>query len=152
MKLKKCAWFTTSVRYLGHIIRPGQLCINEAMSKSLKEAQHPTSQTELRSFLGLCNVYRRFVKDFSRRAAPLNDLLRKGQPAKLGPLTSEQAAAFKDLVEAVTSPPVLALPRSDGKTYRSRLTRMPANASLAPSCFRPTLMGIGSPLAIGPVL
>ena len=113
LKLKKCAWFTTSVRYLGHIIRPGQLCINEAMSKSLKEAQHPTSQTELRSFLGLCNVYRRFVKDFSRRAAPLNDLLRKGQPAKLGPLTSEQAAAFKDLVEAVTSPPVLALPRSD---------------------------------------
>ncbi len=37
----------------------------------------PTTQTKVRSFLGSCNVYRRFVKDFAKIASPLNDLPKK---------------------------------------------------------------------------
>ena len=111
LKLKKCEFFTDSVKYLGHVIRPGQLSVDEVRVKSLKEAKHPTTQTELPSFLGLCNVYRRFVPKFADVAAPLNHLLRKGQPVKLEPLADVEASAFSSLVDAVTSPPVLALPR-----------------------------------------
>ncbi|CAN8072599.1 unnamed protein product, partial [Agarophyton chilense] len=110
LKLKKSEFFTDSVKYLGHIIRPGQLSINEVRVKSLKEAKHPKTQTELRSFLGLCNVYRRFVLNFADIATPLNRLLTKGQPVELEPFGDAEASAFTALLNAVTSPPILALP------------------------------------------
>jgi hypothetical protein len=41
-------------------------------------------QNELRSFWGMCNVYRRFVPHFASLAAPLNVYLTKGKPPVLG--------------------------------------------------------------------
>jgi hypothetical protein len=57
---------------------------------------HPTNQTELRYFLGLCNVYR-FVKGFAKISAQLNILLRKGETPQLNPLSPEQVFAFDTL-------------------------------------------------------
>ena len=39
----------------------------------------PTSVTEVRSFLWLVGYYRRFIRRFSDKAAPLNALLHKNQ-------------------------------------------------------------------------
>jgi Reverse transcriptase (RNA-dependent DNA polymerase) len=78
LKLSKCHFFKDTVDYLGHVIVPGRLAIATKNTDALKQAKHPTTQTELPSFLGLCNVYRRFVPNFSRIARPLNDLLKKG--------------------------------------------------------------------------
>ncbi len=44
---------------------------------ALEGFQFPTTQTQVRSFLGMCNVYRRFLKDFGKIAGPLNDHLIK---------------------------------------------------------------------------
>ena len=111
IKLSKCTFFKDSVKYLGHIIRPGTLEIDTIRTKALKEAKHPRNKTELRSFLGLCNVYRRFVPRYATVAAPLTDLLKKGTPDELPPFGISQSVAFNALIEAVTAPPVLALPK-----------------------------------------
>jgi hypothetical protein len=103
------------VNYLGHVIRPGKLAVAEKNTSALKDAQPPATQSELRSFLGLCNVYRRFVPGFAKVAAPLNKLLRKGESQKLGVLTEEQLKAFDALRARLLDPPVLALPRADGR-------------------------------------
>ena len=66
---------------------------------------------ELRSFLGLCNVYRRFVPNFAWTAAPLNALLKKGCPADQQKFNDEQSKAFDLLKQALISPPVLRLPK-----------------------------------------
>ena len=70
-KLKKCSFFTNIVKYLGHIIHPGTLEVDATHTTALKRAKHPTTQTQLRAFLALCNVYRRFVPKYSHIAAPL---------------------------------------------------------------------------------
>jgi RNase H-like domain found in reverse transcriptase len=75
----------------------------------------PTAQTELRSFLGLCNFYRRFVPGFEKVAGPLNYLLKKREGPKLGPLTKEQLLAFETLRDMLLQPPILALPRREGR-------------------------------------
>jgi Reverse transcriptase (RNA-dependent DNA polymerase) len=78
LKLSKCFFFKDTVDYLGHVIRPGKLAVAVKNTESLRSALSPTTQTELRSFLGLCNVYRRFAPGFSKVAGPLNHLLKKG--------------------------------------------------------------------------
>eukprot|EP00171_Calliarthron_tuberculosum_P022431 IDg22431t1 len=99
--------FKQTVDYLGHVVRPGLLSVSEKNTASIKEAIFPESQTQLRSFLGMCNVYRRFVPNYARTAAPLNKLLEKNQSAKLGPPSGEQIQAFELLKLALISPPVL---------------------------------------------
>jgi Reverse transcriptase (RNA-dependent DNA polymerase) len=78
LNLKKCHFFRSELSYLGHVIGPGTLSVSEKNTRALRTAKPPTTQTELRSFLGLCNVYRRFVSGFAKIAEPLNALLRKG--------------------------------------------------------------------------
>ena len=85
LKLKKCHFFTDTVNYLGHIIRPGLLSVDQSRVAALKHAQNPRTQSELRSFLGLCNVYRRFVQRYSYLAAPLNQFLKEGNRRNSSP-------------------------------------------------------------------
>lgn len=96
--------------YLGYIIRPGELLIGPVTVRCLKDALLPSTKSELRSFMGLCNFYRRFVRRFSDVAAPLNVLLRKDAPEKFGELSPDASAAFRKLRDAVSSPLVPALP------------------------------------------
>jgi transposase InsO family protein len=117
LKLAKCQFFKDTVNYLGHVIRPGRLGVAEKNTEALKSAPIPCTQTELRSFLGLCNVYRRFVPRFATIAAPLTALLGKGTPAQLAPLTPAQIYAFESLRTKLLSPPILALPRSEGRIW-----------------------------------
>jgi len=57
IKLEKCTWFSDEVEYLGHIVRPGQLHVHNKNVDALKHAKFPTTKTQLKSFLGMCNVY-----------------------------------------------------------------------------------------------
>ncbi len=82
------------------------------MTASLKVLRHLKTPGELRSFLGICNVYRRFIKGFTEIAAPLNTLLKGDDPKKLPEFDSAQNAAYRTLIDAAATPPVLAIPRS----------------------------------------
>jgi len=63
----------------------------------------------------MCNVYRRFTADFAKVAKPLNKLVSSSLPEKLCPPTMEEQAAFDRLREQLCNPPILALPRREGK-------------------------------------
>jgi len=115
LRLEKCTWFSDEVEYLGHIVRPGQLHVHNKNVDALKHAKFPTTKTQLKRFLGMCNVYRRFVKDFSKRAKPLNALSRAEIPPDLPLPTDMAVAAFEDLRSALLCPPVPALPKANRK-------------------------------------
>ena len=115
LKLPKCHFFQASVDYLGHVIRPGKLEVSTRTCDAIKQAKPPTTQTGIRSFIGLCNVFRRFVPNFARIATPLNRKLEKGQPFNFETLTDAEYAAFEELKRRLVSPPILALPKRDGQ-------------------------------------
>ena len=81
----------------------------EAIQKSLP----PRDVPEVRSFLGICNVYRKFVKDFTKIATPLNKKLNKGKPTKWESLTDGEMTAFETLKEKLVKPPILTLPKAN---------------------------------------
>ncbi|RVW60237.1 Transposon Ty3-I Gag-Pol polyprotein [Vitis vinifera] len=74
-----------------------------------KEWQRPTNVFEVRSFLGLAGYYRRFVEDFSRIAAPMTRLTRKGVKFDWN---EECENAFQELKRKLTTAPVLTAPIS----------------------------------------
>ncbi|OIT19555.1 hypothetical protein A4A49_59137, partial [Nicotiana attenuata] len=67
----------------------------------------PKDVNALRVFLGLCNFYQWFVKNYSLIAVPLKELLKKVTPWDWGP---RRAEAFNALKAAMSSSPALALP------------------------------------------
>ena len=70
-------------------------------------------QTELRSFLGFCNVYRLFVPNFASTAATFNAFLKEGCTTELPPFNEKQSAAFELLKNALLFAPILRLPLAD---------------------------------------
>ena len=111
LKLTKCRFFESSVDYLGHVIRPGKLEIASNNLKAIELAKSPGNQTELKSFQGMCNVYRRFVPSFARIASPLNAKTSKKQPYDIGTLSDEEFENFRELKRLLMNPPILGLPR-----------------------------------------
>ncbi|KAG8371593.1 hypothetical protein BUALT_Bualt13G0104100 [Buddleja alternifolia] len=70
----------------------------------------PSKVADLRSFLGLANYYRRFIKVYSKIVNPLTDLLKKDQKWEW---TVKCQRAFDLLKQAVSSEPMLKLPEFD---------------------------------------
>lgn len=88
-----------------------RLSIKKTNTKSLKDMKHPLTLTELCSFLGMSIVYLGFVRNSSLIAAPLNGILKTGQQLKLPSLDNDKEFAFKTVMEAIPSAPILSLPR-----------------------------------------
>jgi len=80
LKAKKCHLFQEEVEYLGHIVGRGQLNVQDKNIRGLKEASPPRCKKDRRSFLGMCNVYRRFVKDYAQVARPLAAMTSSKRP------------------------------------------------------------------------
>ncbi|GFR20343.1 retrovirus-related Pol polyprotein from transposon 17.6 [Trichonephila clavata] len=76
----KCNLFRREVSYLGHIISAEGVRTDPRKVAAVKEWSHPRNVHELRSFLGLCTYYRRFVKGFFLIARQLHRLTEHKRP------------------------------------------------------------------------
>ncbi|GBM70955.1 Retrovirus-related Pol polyprotein from transposon 297 [Araneus ventricosus] len=62
---KKCRFFRKEVSYLGHIISADGVKTDPEKTKAVVDWPRPETVHYLRSFLGLCTYYGRFVRNFS---------------------------------------------------------------------------------------
>ena len=106
---KKCYFAREEVTYLGHTISSEGIRVDQEKVKAVLDFPRPKSAKEVRSYLGLCSYYRRFIKDFAKIANPLNALLKKDVKFKW---TETCENSFITLKEKLTSAPVLAYPDS----------------------------------------
>jgi hypothetical protein len=73
----------------------------------VKEWEQPRNPIDIRSFLGLAGYYCRFIKNFSKIAKPMTNLLKKTNEFEWTP---ECELSFQTLKQKLTITPVLALP------------------------------------------
>jgi hypothetical protein len=93
--------------FLGYVVTAQGIEMDEKKVKVIRDWPTPKSVSEVRSFYTLASFYRRFVKDFSTIATPLNKVVKKSVGFKWG---EEQELAFVLLIDKLCSTPVLAFP------------------------------------------
>ena len=84
-KFSKCEFWLDKVHFLGHVVSSEGIAVDPAKIEAVVNWKAPKSVTEVRSFLGLAGYYRRFVEGFSRIAAPMTALTRKGKKYECTP-------------------------------------------------------------------
>ena len=114
LRVKKCCLFQRKVAFLGHVLSEAGIEMQEDKVAAVRDWPTPENLTQLRSFLGLCSYYRRFIPGFADVAAPLHALHRKRVAFTW---TEEHQDAFNRLKERLTSAPVLGMPTDEGKYY-----------------------------------
>ncbi|RXN26489.1 Retrovirus-related Pol poly from transposon [Labeo rohita] len=131
----KCEMFKKIVRYVGRLVSAEGVRIDPKDLDAVQawKAKKPTTVGEIRKMLGFLSYYRSYVQDFSRIAKPIYDLLQvkrgtepiktksKADGKKNVQLPSRTPIEWKEehqtilcrLVEALTTPPILAYPDFD---------------------------------------
>ncbi|GBM88649.1 Retrovirus-related Pol polyprotein from transposon 297 [Araneus ventricosus] len=107
---KKCRFFRKEVSYLEHIISADGVKTDPEMTKAVVVWPRPETVHDLRSFLGLCTYYRRFVRNFSAIARPLHKLTEARSSFNW---TKECEKSFYSLKQALITSPILTYPRTD---------------------------------------
>jgi hypothetical protein len=106
-QLHKCHFALPEVEFLGHMVSEKGIKVDPRKVKIVQEWPVPKNVSEVRSFLGLANYFRRFVHAYSTIARPLHALTAKDASWQW---TSECQSAFQLLKDKLTAAPVLAAP------------------------------------------
>ena len=112
VKPEKCKWRVREVGFLGVVIGPDGIKMEEEKVKDVLEWPTPKYVKDVQKFLGLANYYRRFIKGFASVARPLHDMVKKD---KKWEWTERQEKTFRELKEWFTKELVLVAPDIDKK-------------------------------------
>ena len=106
-KFSKCEFWLKEVKFLGHILSAEGVSVDPKKITSILEWKTPANVKNIREFLGLAGYYRKFVKDFSKIAKPMTQLLKKEKKFEWSP---ECEKSFQELKSRLTSAPILIMP------------------------------------------
>jgi len=108
LELEKCQFHKQEVKYLGFIIGTDGIRMDSIKITCILEWQTPKNVMDIQCFLGFANIYRRFIKDYSKVMTPLTSLTNK-EGGKYIPFLwgSDQQAAFNQLKNAFPIAPIL---------------------------------------------
>ena len=103
-KFNNCEFWLTEVRFLGHVVSASGVSIDPEKVEAVMSWERPKLVFEIHTFLGLVGYYRRFIENFSRLAAPMIRLTKKGVKFEWDDLCEK---AFQELKMRLTSTPIL---------------------------------------------
>ena len=77
LDIDKCEFFVKEIKYLNLIITPEGIKMDQKKFSAVFDWSIPENLKNIQSFLSFANFYKRFIRDFSKMAAPLNTLVKK---------------------------------------------------------------------------
>ena len=106
VKLSKVKFVSRQLSFLGHIISPSGITIDQDRTLAIRNFPPPKDAKGIARFLGMVNYFHKFIPQLAETASPLNLLRRKGEKFAWGP---GQQKAFEELKTSITNPPVLGI-------------------------------------------
>ena len=82
--IKKYKFYTKKTNFIGFIIKLKQISIDLKKIKAIVNQQDPENITGLKSFLGFCNYYRRFISNQLDKTEPFTKITKKSEIQKQG--------------------------------------------------------------------
>ncbi|KAK2416448.1 hypothetical protein QL285_038843 [Trifolium repens] len=107
LNYEKCHFMVEQGIVLGHIISEKGISVDPAKIDVISTLPYPSCIRGIRSFLGHAGFYRRFIKDFSKIALPLSNLLKTDVTFDFDEKCKK---AFDFLKKALTSSPIIQPP------------------------------------------
>lgn len=107
VNIKKSLFFQPNVVFLGRVFDGQTKTTKQESVQKIRNLRKPCDVHSLRVFLGLAGHFRAFIKDYAKRTKCLTELLQKGTSFTW---TTECDAAYNDVVEMISSNPVLSIP------------------------------------------
>ncbi|KAL2093139.1 hypothetical protein ACEWY4_010451 [Coilia grayii] len=96
ISVDKCQLCQPQVKYVGHIVSASGIATDPEKVSAVKNWKMPTDLRSLRSFLGFCGYYRRFIKNYSAIVRPLTELTKGYPPTKNGRKVTLEKSYFKE--------------------------------------------------------
>ena len=104
LRRSKCAFFQRSMKFLGHVISTDGVAIDP--ENVIKNRPQPQNASDVRSYLGLGNYFKKFVQGYSKLIFPLIELSKPSRSFDWNPQANN---AFLMLKMLLNFAPVLAL-------------------------------------------
>ena len=113
---KKCQLFKTNLIYMGNeftiIKRTMTITPLRSRTEAINKIPTPRTPKQYKSFCGVVNYLSLFCPDLQKLLEPIVELTRKGSPFIWG---DTQEKAFREVKLRLKNPPVLHLPKADGR-------------------------------------
>ena len=117
LKPSKCFFFREEIEYLGHVVSGKGISTNPKKVEAVAKWPTPQKVYDVRSFLGFVGYYRRFIKDFSKIAKPIREVItglenqsKRSAKKTFVEWTEAADSAFEHLKKLCISTPILAYP------------------------------------------
>ena len=104
---KKMTITTHSAHFLGFTLQAGGYTVDNSRCKIIRDYRRPRNANEVKRFLRISNYFPRLIKNYSKRSAPLRELMSRDA---IFEWTNRKEASFCDIWDALYSPPVLGYP------------------------------------------
>ena len=104
IKGSKCHLGLNSVEYLGHIVNGDGIALSDARKQGIIDMKPPTTASQMRSFMGMANYFRSFVRNFAAVAKPLHALC---SDIAAFVWTPGAESAFECIKDAIRNAPLL---------------------------------------------
>lgn len=106
LRIDKCKFLFNEIDYLGYTVTFEGIKPTDKGVKAVSEFPVPQSIRSVKSFLGLCSYFRKFIEGFAEIARPLHNLLKKDAIFKF---TEDELSAFEKLKSKLVAAPILAI-------------------------------------------
>ena len=106
LKLSKCKFGQSSVKYVGHVIGSGNISADQSKISAILNLPIPTTKKLWRSFIGMVNYYRAYIPNMAQLLIPLTELTKNKMSNKVE-ITEAVTKSFEELKVALCSPEVL---------------------------------------------
>jgi hypothetical protein len=106
--MSKCHFGKIELHYFEHVVGKEGIKVDPKKIETVAKWHRPLEVGQLRSLLGLCNYFCRFIHGYSTIVVPLTSLTRSTVKYIW---TDECEGAFENVKYALTHAPVLTLPK-----------------------------------------